>query len=91
MALQLELQAKTGEAMKVSLLLALYGGPDQLMPLTSGLTAVFAFLLIFWNKVLVMVGKLVSLFRGRHQPPPAESPAKPSQETIERSQSEIHQ
>ena len=25
----------------------LYGGPDQLMPLTSGLAAVFAFLLIF--------------------------------------------
>jgi hypothetical protein len=76
--------------MKVSVLLALYGGPDQLMPLTSGLTAVLAFLLIFWNKVLVMVGKLLSLFRGPHQSVPAESPAKPSQEPIERPQSEIH-
>jgi hypothetical protein len=76
--------------MKVSVLLALYGGPDQLMPLTSGLAAVFAFLLIFWNKVLVTVGKLLNLFRGSHQSPTAESPAKPSQESIEPSQSEIN-
>ena len=32
------------------------------MPLTSGLAAAFAFLLIFWNKVLVFVGKLLNLF-----------------------------
>lgn len=41
----------------------LYGGPDQLMPLTSGLAAAFAFLLIFWNKVMIMVGKIGRLFR----------------------------
>jgi hypothetical protein len=41
----------------------LYGGPDQLMPLTSGFAAVFAFLLIFWNKVLVMVGKIMNVFK----------------------------
>jgi Na+-transporting methylmalonyl-CoA/oxaloacetate decarboxylase gamma subunit len=48
----------------------LYGGPDQLMPLTSGLAAVFAFLLIFWNKVLVFFGKVARLFHGRsrHEP-----------------------
>ncbi len=42
----------------------LYGGPDQLMPLTSGLAAAFAFLLIFWNKVMITVGKIGRLFRG---------------------------
>jgi hypothetical protein len=42
----------------------LYGGPDQLMPLTSGLAAAFAFLLIFWNKVMVTIGKIGRLFRG---------------------------
>lgn len=41
----------------------LYGGPDQLMPLTSGLTAIFAFLLIFWNKVLFLVGRILRFFR----------------------------
>ena len=42
----------------------LYGGPDQLMPLTSGLAAAFALLLIFWNKVMVTIGKIGRLFRG---------------------------
>jgi len=51
--------------MKFGLLAFLYGGPDQLMPLTSGLAAVFAFLLIFWNKVLVALGRIVNLFKGK--------------------------
>jgi hypothetical protein len=45
------------------LLAFLYGGPDQLMPLTSGLAVVFAFLLIFWNKVLVRLGKLLTFLK----------------------------
>ena len=45
------------------LFLILYGGPDQLMPLTSGLAAIFAFLLIFWNKFLGLLGKLLRVFR----------------------------
>jgi hypothetical protein len=49
--------------MKVNILLFLYGGPDQLMPITSGLTAVFALLLIFWNKVLVGLNKISNLIR----------------------------
>jgi len=49
--------------MKATFLLALYGGPDQLMPITSGLTAVFTLLLIFWNKVLVALGKILNLLR----------------------------
>ncbi len=53
--------------MKMITMLALYGGPDQLMPITSGLTAIFAFLLIFWNKVLVTVGKFLNLFRRSSQ------------------------
>lgn len=56
--------------MSLALFAWFYGGPDQLMPLTSGLAAVFAFLLIFWNKVLVFFGKVARLFRGRapHEP-----------------------
>ena len=49
--------------MKMYVLLALYGGPDQLMPITSALTAIFAVLLIFWNKVLVAAGNFLNLFR----------------------------
>jgi hypothetical protein len=47
--------------MRMYIALALYGGPDQLMPITSGLTAIFAILLIFWNKVLVMAGRFLKL------------------------------
>jgi hypothetical protein len=49
--------------------LMLYGGPDQLMPLTSGLAAAFALLLIFWNKVMVTVGKIGNFLRGTNQAP----------------------
>ncbi len=53
----------------------LYGGPDQLMPLTSGLAAAFAFLLIFWNKVMVAIGKIGRLFRGSDHSETALAPA----------------
>ena len=56
--------------MRMYIGLALYGGPDQLMPITSGLTAIFAFILIFWNKVRVMAGKLLKLFRGSPESTP---------------------
>jgi hypothetical protein len=78
--------------MKVSLLLALYGGPDQLMPITSGLTAVFAFLLIFWNKVLVVLGTVLNRFRRAPESPirsSAEAPEEPASDAIERSGPEI--
>jgi hypothetical protein len=50
-------------------LLALYAGPDQIMPLTSGLAAILAFLLMFWGKVLVAFGKVVSFFKGTSSEP----------------------
>jgi hypothetical protein len=53
---------KDGGIMKCFAFL-LYGGPDQLMPLTSGLTAIFAFLLIFWNKVLFLAGRMLNFCR----------------------------
>jgi len=52
-------------------LLALYGGPDQIMPLTSSLAAIFAFLLMFWGKVLVAFDKIVRYFKGTPEPVPA--------------------
>ena len=48
-------------------LILLYGGPDQLMPLTSGLAAVFAFLLIFWNKTLFFFCKVLDFLTGSHK------------------------
>ena len=45
--------------MKFGLLAFLYGGPDQLMPITSGLATVLAVLLMFWNKVAGFVARVV--------------------------------
>ena len=44
-------------------LLAMYGGPDQVMTLTSGLASLLGLLLIFWNKVVAMVFRIVGIFR----------------------------
>ncbi len=44
-------------------LLALYGGPDQVMGLASGVAAAVGVLLMFWNKVMVTVGKVMNKFR----------------------------
>lgn len=45
---------------KSTLLLLLYGGPDQLIPLASFLGAIIGFLLIFWQR---FVGMLRRAFR----------------------------
>jgi len=44
-------------------LLALYGGPDQVMTVTSGLASLLGLLLLFWNKVVGVFFKAVRMFR----------------------------
>jgi len=43
----------------------LYGGPDQIMGLASGVTATFGVMLMFWNKLVVFLGRIFR-YRGRH-------------------------
>jgi len=59
-----------GDSLLMRLLLCvwLYGGPDQLMPLTSGLATVFAFFLIFWNKILWFCTRIWKYFRHTRLP-----------------------
>jgi hypothetical protein len=38
--------------------MALYVGPDQVMPLASILATIMGFLLVFWNKLVGLVGKI---------------------------------
>ena len=54
-------------------LIAFYGGPDQVMTVTSGIASVIGVLLIFWNK---LVGAVMKLFR-RTSPsvPPPQNPS----------------
>jgi hypothetical protein len=44
-------------------LLAFYGGPDQVMTVTSGLASLIGLLLIFWNKVVATFFRVVRIFR----------------------------
>ena len=44
-------------------LLALYGGPDQVMTVTSSLASLLGLLLIFWNKVVATFFRIVRIFR----------------------------
>lgn len=39
-------------------LLAFYGGPDQVMTVTSGIASIVGFLLIFWHKLVNACFKL---------------------------------
>jgi len=47
-------------------LLAFYGGPDQIMTVTSGLASLLGLLLIFWNKVVGLFFRIVRVFRPSH-------------------------
>ena len=50
-----------------SRLLALYGGPDQVMTVTSGIASVIGVLLIFWHKVVAAFFKLFGRSPASHE------------------------
>jgi hypothetical protein len=52
-------------------LLAFYGGPDQVMTITSGIASLVGFLLIFWHKFVNAFFRLI----GR-APKPTEAESK---------------
>lgn len=49
-------------------LAALYMGPDQVTPFGSILAAITGFLLLFWNKFLGVVRRVLGVFRRSHEP-----------------------
>jgi len=72
--------------MKVELL-AFYGGPDQIMAVTSGIATIVGIALMFWNKLIVTCGKILNQFRAfvhgeraheRSQPAQAPTPVSSS-------------
>lgn len=65
-------------------LLALYVGPDQVMPVMSILATIAGFFLIFWNKVMGLVRRILGMKRssqadtaGPAPSPGAEPPKQP--------------
>ena len=63
-------------------LLALYGGPDQVMTLTSGLASLLGHLLIFWNKVVGFFFKIVRKFSRSGTPAVVDAPKDISKKTL---------
>ena len=59
-------------------LIALYGGPDQVMTITSAFASIVGILLIFWNKVVAAFFKFVRLFRRESKPTSVPPPPKTS-------------
>ena len=57
-------------------LLAFYGGPDQVMTITSGIASLVGFLLIFWHKFVNAFFRLI----GR-DPKPVDTESKPDTTT----------
>jgi hypothetical protein len=56
-------------------LLALYGGPDQIMGVASGVATIVGILLMLWNKILVTIGKAVNWISPSRRKPDAVPPA----------------
>jgi len=56
---------------------AFYGGPDQIMVVTSGIATIIGVALTFWNKLLVTFGKVMNRFHPSTQP---EEPSNPQKE-----------
>jgi hypothetical protein len=54
--------------------LAFYGGPDQVMTVTSGVASLLGLLLMFWNKVTGTFFKVVRRFKGS---PESQAPKSP--------------
>jgi len=52
--------------------LALYGGPDQVMTVTSGLASALGLLLIFWNKVAALFFRFLRFFKRSPHPAAAD-------------------
>lgn len=53
-----------------ALLIALYVGPDQVMPVMSILATIMGFLLVFWNKVLGIFRRILGM-KPRSAPSPS--------------------
>jgi len=58
--------------------LVFYGGPDQIMGITSGIATIVGLALMFWNKLVVAFGKITNRFHPA--PHTGETPDSPAQQ-----------
>jgi hypothetical protein len=58
-------------------LFALYGGPDQIMGVTSALATIAGLALVFWNKMIALFGKIMNKFHPHSAPQETVNDAQP--------------
>ena len=58
-----------------------YGGPDQVMTVTSGLASALGLLLIFWHRVVGLFFKMVRKIKGEPEPISVEAAKAPPVKT----------
>lgn len=58
-----------------------YGGPDQVMTVTSGLASILGLLLIFWHKVVGFFFRMVRKIKGEPEPVSTEAVSEPPAKT----------
>ena len=56
----------------------LYGGPDQVMTVTSGIASLVGILLVFWNKLVVVFFRIIGRSQQPTEPEPQSTPEKSS-------------
>lgn len=61
----------------------LYIGPDQVMPISSVLGTLVGVVLIFWNKLVVLLSRLTGRVPEKRQTEPGASPGRPASQAEE--------
>ena len=69
--------------MKPHILALFYGGPDQIIPLQTGLAALLAVALMFWNKLLVAFHRFFSKKSKPEEVAPADATVAASEQSRE--------
>ena len=64
--------------MKPRLMAFFYGGPDTIIPLQTGLAALLALAVMFWNRLLVFFHRQVARFKSKPEEIASADPAVPA-------------
>ena len=60
----------------------LYGGPDQIMTVTSGLASLVGILLLFWNRIVGTIFRILGLSKKSDAVVDENAPVQPAEESV---------
>jgi hypothetical protein len=59
-----------------------YGGPDQIMTVTSGLASLVGVLLLFWNRIVGTIFRILGLSKKSDAVADENGPVQPAEESV---------